>query len=94
MDAVTAAWDEEAFVTLLGKLVGEAKHLQNGAASTPTEDRGALAAALLSAAGAVACERERERRQRERGSEERSTALVASLSCTFAAACALLLQRA
>jgi hypothetical protein len=44
MDAVTTAWDEEAFVTLLGKLVGEAKHLQNGAATTPTEDRGALAA--------------------------------------------------
>ena len=46
MDAVAAAWDADAFVALLGKLVGEAKHLQNGVASTPTEDRGALAAPL------------------------------------------------
>ena len=42
MDAVAAAWDSDAFVALLGKLVGEAKHLQNGAGATPTEDRGAL----------------------------------------------------
>ena len=41
MDAVAAAWDPEAYVALLGKLVGEAKHLQNGAGHTPTEDRGA-----------------------------------------------------
>jgi acetylornithine deacetylase len=42
MDAVAAAWDSDAFVALLGKLVGEAKHLQNGAGVTPTEDRGAF----------------------------------------------------
>ena len=41
MDAVAAAWDSDGFVALLGKLVGEAKHLQNGAGATPTEDRGA-----------------------------------------------------
>jgi hypothetical protein len=41
MDAVASAWDADAFVELLGKLVGEAQHLQNGAASAPTEDRGA-----------------------------------------------------
>ena len=39
MDAVADAWDEAAFVSLLGKLIGEARHLQNGASCVPTEDR-------------------------------------------------------
>ncbi len=49
MEAVLAAWDDDAFVALLGKLVGEVKHLQNGAAATPTEDRGAPPAARTEA---------------------------------------------
>jgi hypothetical protein len=47
MDAVAAAWDGDAYVALLSKLVGEAKHLQNGAGATPTEDRGARSSRAL-----------------------------------------------
>jgi len=36
-----AVWDGEAFVSLLSKLVGEARHLQNGAACVAVEDRAA-----------------------------------------------------
>jgi hypothetical protein len=38
-DAVADKFDADAFVTLLGQLVGESKHLQNGITLAPTEDR-------------------------------------------------------
>ncbi len=39
MDSV--AWDEEEFLELLDKLIGETKHLQNSAPDlVPKEDRG------------------------------------------------------
>jgi len=39
MEAVCDRFDEDAFVALLAKLVGEAAHLQNGLAVAPVEDR-------------------------------------------------------
>jgi len=40
MEAVRDGFNEDEFVALLEKLIGESKHLQNSAEHTPKEDRG------------------------------------------------------
>ena len=39
MDKLASSFDEDKFIALLAKLVGEARHLQNGLTVDPVEDR-------------------------------------------------------